>query len=81
MDIEVYQTVTETDGTISAYVRFKDDSGAVLKQTCIQGKTQADFETAISEYSARVELEMAEKTTGIAMVLGAINKIKETGEV
>ena len=77
MDIEVYQTVAEKDGTISAYVRFKDEiTGKTLKQACVQGKTQAEFETALADYTVKLESENTSKSADVAMVKAAISKLK-----
>ena len=78
MNIDVYQTYTEADGTITAYVRFSDEAtGKVLKDTCIQGKAQADFETKIGEYLNKVETEGSKKSSDMAMISSAISETQK----
>jgi hypothetical protein len=77
MDIEVYQTVKEDDGRISAYIHFKDDSGKIIKSACIQGKTQADFKSEINACKARIESEKTRQDMDIALVSAAINEVKK----
>ena len=82
MEIEVYQTVMEKDGTISAYIRFSDTvTGKILKQTCIQGKTQAEFEAKILEIKSGIESEQTKKAADVSMVSAAISKIKAIKEL
>jgi len=78
MDIEVYQTVKEDNGTISAYMHFKDDtSGKIIKSACIQGKSRADFKSRINIYKEKIESEKTKHDMDIAVVSAAINDVKE----
>lgn len=78
MEIDVYQTVKEEDGTISAYVHFKDsETGKILKSRCIQGTTQKDFETKIDETINQIESDDLEKGNDLILVQNAVTKIKE----
>jgi len=78
MDIKVYQTVKEKDGTISSYIHFSDDTtGKRLKSVCIQGKTQADFEKQIKKHMAKLESEKTGQDSGAALVENAIAAVKK----
>jgi hypothetical protein len=76
MEIEVYQTIKEKDGTLSAYVSFKDEvSGKYLKRICIQGKEQVDFEPAIKKAMEALDAEIATEQTDKTTIQAAIDKV------
>lgn len=77
MDVNVYQTVTGKDGIITAYITLTDSaSGKKIKNACVQGKDQAEFETKIQAKIDQIETEATEKESAIAMVTAAATKIK-----
>lgn len=78
MNIEVYQTIEEEDGTVTAYIKFIDEvSGKEIKRACVQGKTQEDFEAAIDEKKLKIEAEQTKKISEKSIVSAAIDKIKK----
>lgn len=78
MDVNVYQTVTGKDGIITAYITFSDpNTGKKIKNACIQGKTQAEFEANIQSKMDQISNEDTEKSSALAMVTAAAMKLKE----
>ena len=78
MNIDVYQTIVEEDGTITAYVHFMDGiTGKKIKSCCFQGASQAEFERQISDRMIEIEAEQVQNSDSRSMVSAAITKIKE----